>query len=72
MMGGIKEDEPTTLKIDYSNVIAEFWSPTVQIRFARRVGKSKEDWINVETVLQQLYISNLGNEKWEDVPTIEL
>lgn len=72
MMGGIKEDKPITLKIDYSNVIAEFWSPTVQIRWVRREVHTKIDWINIETVLQQLYRSNLGNEKWEDVPTIIL
>ena len=37
--------------------ISEYWSQTTMLRWSE------------QKVLQQMWRSNIGNEKWEDVPT---
>lgn len=48
--------------------VDEHWAPSMQLRNLIREGKSNDEWIIVETVLQQLFTSNLGNSQWKDVP----
>ena len=54
---------------------AEYWQPSVQIRFVKRKfidfsnqivgGTQLQKDVNI---LQQLHTSNLGNREWKDVP----
>ena len=55
--------------------VAEYWQPSVQIRFVKRKvidfssqlvgGMQLQKDVNI---LQQLHISNLGTREWKDVP----
>ncbi len=50
--------------------IVEVWQPSVILRFLESKNGTlpNGDW-KIEKVLQQLHTSNLGNQKWIDVPT---
>ncbi len=61
----MKKDKTTIQSVTEN----QFWQPTLKLRFFRREGKCTEDSINIETVLQQLHTSNLGNTEWRDIPT---
>jgi len=62
--------------MSYANItVAEYWNPSVQIRFVKRKvidfssqlvgGLQLEKEVNI---LQQLFTSNLGNSQWKDIP----
>ncbi len=49
--------------IDFvNNTFAEIWQPSMQLRFILKAVTSNKK------TLQQLYISNLGNKEWKEVP----
>jgi hypothetical protein len=45
--------------------IHEIWNPTLQLRWNRKV--IRETYLNI---LEQLWISNTGNEEWRDIPQV--
>lgn len=59
--------------MNYANItFAELWQPSSQLRFLEKESRYVDSGITcvkTKTTLQQLYISNLGNREWRDVPT---
>lgn len=52
--------------------VVETWQASVRLRFVNRNVQSDNIHLlpsKTEKILQQLFVSNLGNRKWEDVPT---
>ncbi|MEY2910139.1 MAG: hypothetical protein RIT01_165, partial [Pseudomonadota bacterium] len=46
--------------------VLEVWNPTFQLRWNRKF--IRQTYLNT---LEQLWVSNKGNEEWRDVPQVE-
>ena len=72
---GIVNGEEISLVVDDSCLmsidVVEMWSPTPELRYLLTTEK-KHNIIQTSRVLQQLEVSNKGNENWVDVPTVKL
>lgn len=47
--------------------LEEVWEQTMHLRFFLK----RKNGCKSENVLQQLFISNLGNKEWTDVPSLK-
>ncbi len=54
----------------YSNIsVEETWSPSVKLKYKKVLVTSLHYHDQTEKILQQLFISNLGNTEWRDITT---
>lgn len=60
------ETSETTAQCAIQNVVCSTWKPTMQLRWR------EDDWnatlCDFDKVLEQMWISDTGEEKWEEVP----
>jgi len=57
-------------KFNYSTIsVDEIWKQTLQLRFLKKSVAIDENTCKTQMILQQLYVSNLGNREWKDIPT---
>jgi hypothetical protein len=69
-----KISELEEIKIDPSITIdtrIEYWQPTMGLRWCKKTHPNNHIAYRHETVLQQRWINNKGEEKWIDVPLHE-
>lgn len=55
--------------LQYANItVVEIWNPTMMLRNVNRIVSSSNFHCERGMFLQQLWTSNLGNQKWRDIP----
>jgi hypothetical protein len=66
----IPKEELKQETINYATInVVELWHPSMQLRFLEKAVAIDEYTGTMKMILQQLYMSNLGNQEWRDVPT---
>lgn len=50
----------------------KFWQPTMQLRFVEKAVFITKDTSVMKKILQQAFISDIGNLDWRDVPLVEI
>lgn len=48
--------------------VAEYWNPSVLLRWVEKAVAIDENTGTMKMVLQQLHTSSLGNREWKDIP----
>jgi len=55
--------------MNFTNItVAEYWNPSVLLRWVEKAVAIDENFGTMKMVLQQLHTSNYGNREWKDVP----